>query len=186
MANSAKTSSSTLRRFVFWAAVFTLVTSFAIFVLEKSQVTNFYSKPVNSASTQSADGPTGIIDYPISNNNANTDKNTPPSKDSGTDKPVTSDTLTGTINFKTTTSDTLALRTTIYQMIDGGNCVLTLTRATDGKVVTKNAKIVANPSSATCGGFDIPLTELGLGKWNISIVLSSGNKSGTITSEVTI
>ena len=185
MKSSAKQGQNNLVRLIFWASCFALIASFTIFVLEKSQITNFYNKPVSKIDIQVPGGPTGIIDYPI-NNNSESEKNTPPKKDSGTDKPVTSSALTGTINFKTVTSDTLALRTTIYQMIDGGDCTLTLTRTTDGKVVTKNAKIVANPSSATCNGFDIPLTELGPGKWSINIILSSGGKSGSIMGEVSI
>lgn len=179
------------RRIIFWTFSVALLGALVLFVLEKSQVTNFYTKPINTASLPVTGGPTNVIDNPIDTNTStgtdtSSDKYASPNKESGTDKPINSDTISGEVNYKSVTADNLSLRVTIYQTISGGDCSLKLTRTSDGKQITKTAKVIANPSSATCGGFDIPLSEVGPGKWNIAITVTSGVKTGQITDEVSI
>jgi len=182
-----QTSASTwsIKKVVLWAASFALIASLVLFILEKTGVTNFYKKSLSTTTQQSAtSGPTNVIDYPIpTNNNGN---NLQEDKQSGTDKPVVSDTLSGTINYKAVTDDKLSIRVTIYQPLDTGTCVLTLVRTSDGKRISNTTQVVENPSSSTCNGFDIPVSELGPGTWNITTTITSGSKTGTITGEVSI
>jgi len=94
-------------------------------------------------------------------------------------------TLSGVITYHAVTNNMLTIRTVINQTIGSGKCTLTL--ANNGKSITKTADIIQNPSSATCGGFDVPTTELGGGKWDIVIDLTdSNNRTGKIVGEVTI
>ena len=185
MVKAAKNSSISLRSLVFWAACIALALSFGIFVLEKTRVTNIYTKPVAVVKTSETSDPTGIIDYPIQNNTTSSD-GSPPNKEAGTDKPIPADNLSGTINFKSVTGGSISLRVTIYQVVDEGSCTLKLSRPSDNKLIVKTSKIISNPSSATCGGFDIPIEEAGPGKWNIDVQLSSGNKTGQISDEITL
>lgn len=100
--------------------------------------------------------------------------------------PATGNTLTGVINYKSIVGNNLVIRVTIDQAIGSGACTLSLTNSSGAKV-TKSADISANPSSSTCQGFDIPISELGSGTWKIVIDLTdNGNKSGTISGEITI
>ena len=106
-----------------------------------------------------------------------------PSQYEGED-PNTTASLTGFVSFSSVVDDNLVIRTTIDQSLNSGTCKLTLTKG--AMTVTKTSDIVANPSSSTCSGFDIPTSELSSGKWNIYITLTNGNKTGTITGEATI
>lgn len=123
---------------------------------------------------------------------------TPLTRDGGTDgsdktpqqfedsEITTSPSLDGIINYKSVSNGVLIIRATINQSINTGTCALTLTRSSDKKQVSKSAEIVPNPSSATCKGFDIPVSELGSGKWNIVIEVTDGDKTGTISGDITI
>lgn len=92
--------------------------------------------------------------------------------------------LSGTINYAEVVETNLVIRTTINQNISAGSCKLALSNGV--KTVTKNANIIQNPSSSTCEGFDVPVSELGGGDWKISIAITSGDKSGTLTGTVKI
>ena len=94
----------------------------------------------------------------------------------------TSEGLTGVITTKSVMGDNLVIRNTVDQLVNGGTCTLTLTSGS--KIITKTAEIVQNPSSSTCAGFDIPITELGKGSWSIEIKVSSGDKSMTLKETV--
>lgn len=94
--------------------------------------------------------------------------------------------LTGILNYKAVTDNNLVLRVTIDQTISSGTCALTLTDSSGGRVVTRSAGIIQNPSSSTCEGFNVPVSELGSGTWKIEVGVNGDNKTGAITGEVTI
>ncbi len=90
---------------------------------------------------------------------------------------VNSDQITGVINSKEVADGKFSLRLTINQLLGSGTCTLTMTNQ---KTVTKTAEIVQNPSSSSCKGFDVPVSELGPGQWSIKINIKSGDKTGVI------
>ena len=96
----------------------------------------------------------------------------------------TSTRLTGAINSKSVSGDYLVIRNTINQFIDSGTCELTLTSG--DTAIRRSAEIIQNPSSSSCAGFDIPLSELGSGQWSIEIYVSSENKSMTLKDAISI
>lgn len=100
------------------------------------------------------------------------------------ENPNTSQSLTGIISHKSVTGGQLVLRTTISQTLGSGSCQLRLTK--DGQTVTRESNIAANPSSATCEGFDVPTSELSGGTWSIEITMRSGDRTGTIRDTVTL
>ena len=94
-------------------------------------------------------------------------------------------TITGFINYKGTVDDILKIRVTIDQFFEStGTCDLIL--SSGDKTYTKTVKTLDNPSSATCDGFDVPVSELAPGTWSISISIIADGKSGIITGEVTL
>lgn len=95
-----------------------------------------------------------------------------------------SQSLTGVITYTGVTDGTLMIRTTINQTISTGTCRLTLSKGS--KTVTRDSGIAQNPSSSTCQGFDVSTAELGSGKWNITITITSGDRSGELKGNVTI
>lgn len=94
--------------------------------------------------------------------------------------------ITGVINYKSVAGSNLVLRTTINQTISSGTCSLALTNQNTSASITRTANIAANPSSASCEGFNIPLSELSSGTWNIEVTVTSGNKTGILKDSVTI
>jgi hypothetical protein len=56
----------------------------------------------------------------------------------------------------------------------------------DGSNYSTSVDIQALASSSTCKGFDVPLSQLSSGTWNISIDISVGSKTGHITDQVKV
>lgn len=93
--------------------------------------------------------------------------------------------LSGNISTFSLGGGTLTVRVTFNQII-GGNatCNLTLTGPA-GQTYTDTARVVNDPQSASCYGWDIPASKLGQtsGHWKASVSVTGGDKSGTITGE---
>lgn len=92
--------------------------------------------------------------------------------------------LTGAITSKSIQGSNLVIRNTINQLISSGVCELTLTSAS--KTVTKSAEIIQNPSSSACAGFDVPVSELGSGQWDLKIKVTSEDKELILNDKVNI
>lgn len=94
--------------------------------------------------------------------------------------------LTGAITYSAKTTDKYRIRVNIDQFLKlPGTCMLSVISA--GKVMyTDYVNIVSNPSSGSCEGFDIPLTKLSPGEYDIKIEVNANQKTGIIEGEVTI
>lgn len=115
--------------------------------------------------------------------NAETGKKQTPTQYDGED-PNSLEEITGYISYSAVNQDHLSIRLTINQFLTSGTCNLTMTSGSS--TVTKSAEVIGNASTATCQGFDIPLSELPSDNWNISIKITSGDKTGTITGDTTL
>ena len=130
----------------------------------------------------SSDKPQGTVEPIESSSTPETQKNIPPAYE-GVDANQSSS-LTGTITYSSVSGSSLVIRTAIDQTLSSGTCQLTLTNG--NRVVTKTSSIAPNPSSSTCEGFDIAVSELSSGKWDISIEISSGDKTGTLAGSANV
>ena len=94
--------------------------------------------------------------------------------------------LTGTITYSAKIADKYRIRVNIDQFLKlPGTCMLSVISA--GKVMyTDYVNIVSNPSSGSCEGFDIPLTKLSPGEYDIKIEINANQKTGIIEGKVTI
>ena len=94
--------------------------------------------------------------------------------------------LTGTITYSAKTTDKYRILVNIDQFLKlPGTCMLSMISA--GKVVYNDyVNIISNPSSGSCEGFDIPLTKLSPGEYNIKIEVNANQKTGIIEGKVTI
>ena len=94
--------------------------------------------------------------------------------------------LTGTITYSAKAANFYRIRVNIDQFLKlPGTCMLSV--ISDGKVVyTDYVNIISNPSSGSCKGFDIPLTKLSPGEYNIKIEVNANQKTGIIEGKVTI
>lgn len=152
---------------------------------------HYYPETTGDANTQQSNdtNDTDNADKTTDNDAATTDT---PGQEKEKDNPTqyegsnpnTGNTITGVINFKAVTDGTLTLRTTIEQSLTSGTCTLTL--SSNGRTVTKTANIAPNPSSSTCEGFSVPVSELGSGQWNIEISIVSDDRTGVLKDSVNI
>lgn len=99
-------------------------------------------------------------------------------------EPTSSNDLTVTLTASGRNGDVYQLRYLIQQTLSDGICDLTLTQG--ATTVRKTASIQSLSSSSTCQGFDISTNELGSGTWQASLKVTSGSKSGTTSSEISL
>ena len=99
--------------------------------------------------------------------------------------PNVSEELTGVVTYAGAAGEKLMIRVNIDQYLETGECRLKLIRG--GEVVYGDvAAIATNVATATCEGFDVPISELGVGGYQIMIDLSSNGKMGVIKGDVEI
>jgi len=101
------------------------------------------------------------------------------------DDPNTYETLTGSITHAESDGTNLVIRVNIDQNLPRpiGNCRLSLTSG-DREFMTNTSIISTGSIYSSCEGFDIPLDQLAPGDWKIDILLTYGEKNGTLTGEV--
>ncbi len=100
--------------------------------------------------------------------------------------PNLGDELTGWVSYKSVSVDKLILRVTIEQTLGSGSCELTMTNTQTKKIYTETSKVIANPSSASCEGFDIAMDKLGRGSWEVQIKVSGSGRTGLLTDKVEV
>ena len=101
------------------------------------------------------------------------------------DNPNTNASLTGVVNYAGATANNIIIRVNIDQYIDGGTCKLNLSQ--NGVVAyTTTSNLIADVTTATCEGFNLPRSVVGSGNFAISIELSSGDKTGVINGELSL
>lgn len=102
------------------------------------------------------------------------------------ENPNTSASLSGAITYAAASGNDLFIRLNIDQYLSGGNCSLRLVLEDDVVVYSETVNIVSSASTATCEGFNIPLSKIGSGNYKIYVNLESNGKTGTINGEVSI
>lgn len=93
--------------------------------------------------------------------------------------------LTGVVTYAGVSGENLMIRVNIDQYLNSGECMLLL--AVAGNTTYSNvAPIVSSASTATCEGFNVPVSLLESGQYSITIEVESGGKKGVISGEVAI
>lgn len=93
-------------------------------------------------------------------------------------------TLTGVINYAASDGETLAIRVSIDQYLETGECLLELTSATDSFSLAD--QVAPSAATSTCS-YDIATSLLEEGTtYDIKISITSGNKNGIIKGEVDV
>ena len=94
-------------------------------------------------------------------------------------------TISGAITYAGVVDDSLMIRANIDQYLTGGECKLQIIK--DGSVIyNETAEIADSAATATCKGFNVAASGLGSGKVSINILVTSGEKTGTIKGEATL
>ena len=97
--------------------------------------------------------------------------------------PNTQEELTGVVTYAGVNGDNLMIRVNIDQYLESGSCELSLMQ--NGVAYSDVANIVGSAATATCEGFNVPVSGLG-GDYEIVIKISSGDKTGTINGKVEV
>lgn len=97
--------------------------------------------------------------------------------------PNTQEELTGVVTYAGVNGNNLMVRVNIDQYLESGSCELSLMQ--NGVAYSDVANIVGSAATATCKGFNVPVSGLG-GDYEIVIKISSGDKTGTINGKVKI
>lgn len=79
----------------------------------------------------------------------------------------------------------LIVRVNIDQYLAGGTCKLKLL-GSGGASYEETVDIADSAATATCKGFNVATTKIPSGKVSISILVTSGAKTGTIEGEVNL
>lgn len=80
--------------------------------------------------------------------------------------------------------NTLSVRTLIEGVVSSGSCTLEL--ISGNKKVTKFSEVQALSNSSTCKGFDVPVSELSTGTWQINLTYQNSNQRGSTTGSVEV
>jgi hypothetical protein len=82
------------------------------------------------------------------------------------------------------TDTQLQVRTMISTVTTTGSCTLVLSQG-DTRI-TRDANVQAASSTTTCMGFDIPISELGSGSWNLTVNFENDTLIGTSSRSVSL
>ena len=100
--------------------------------------------------------------------------------------------IKGTIDYRSLVGETLQIRTTIDGVLDNGICALTIVGPNKQEYKSTVKAIKNTDTTSTCNGFDVDMArlekeeELRAGKWTITINLTDGDRTGQMTSEMTL
>lgn len=72
----------------------------------------------------------------------------------------------------------LQVRAVIQSVTSSGTCTLTLKNQATGATKTYTADVQAMSSTSTCKGFDVPLSDLGSGTWDLMLVFENSTLRG--------
>lgn len=134
------------------------------------------AEPASTAASSSTVAPTAT-------ENSDGDNKTP-KKYEGSD-PNDSAELSGVINYTNVAGSNLSIGVTIDQYLSSGTCALTM--KSGSRTYTATVEIKADVSTSYCDGFTVPLSKLsGASAWDITIELTSGDKTGVITGQASI
>ena len=93
--------------------------------------------------------------------------------------------LSGVVTYAGVNNGKLMIRVNIDQYLTEGKCELTLTRG-GATIYNSITNIVGSATTATCEGFDVPVSELGGGNVGINIKLKTDGRTGSIQGEANI
>ncbi|MDB5177138.1 MAG: hypothetical protein JWN75_806 [Candidatus Saccharibacteria bacterium] len=153
------------------------------FMYQHNQTSNTQSNGTNSidygkASTDQTTAGDQIKSNSVKGNNTDTPPS--PSTQPGSNKKVAEVSITA----KNQTSQAYQIRFQIDALIENGTCTLTLTKGST--VVTKTASVQNLSNTSTCTGFDIPVSELSSGSWQLGLNVDSPTITGVINSTITV
>ncbi len=177
---------STLSKAIYISAIIALAASFLFVVLEKSQVTNFYTKPV--ISTQNDTRPVNDVQYtpadPTDNDQINQEKQDGTiAIDPDTPEPTSPINVVLTAANQDTAGGPVVIRVLLTD-VSSGSCDIKLQQDSTIKEFTKN--VVNAGTYYNCEALDVPVGDLSAGTWALTVTVASGDRSGSASQDVEV
>lgn len=141
----------------------------------------------NQNNTTSSNNSSGSSNQPNSSSNSSSTSNT-----SGSSSTSNSNSANNTINVPieitsaNQTNSNLEIRTQINKVTSSGKCTLNMSEVSGSGVINQSSAVQSLASISTCEGFNVPLSSLSSGYWNITINYTSANYAGSVTKQVNI
>lgn len=175
-------------KYIYFSAIAILLVVFSIFILEKLQVTNLYTRPANTDTIEDL-RPVNDVQYTPADPTDNDEINK--QKEDITNSTTEPDNETKTINVVLTAAgqDEVGGPVIVKALLNdvkNGTCDLRLSK--DGVERNYSASVINTGTYYSCDGFEVPLDELSAGSWNITLTVSSDDRTGIAeqTTEVTL
>ena len=77
------------------------------------------------------------------------------------------------------------VRVNVDQFLSGGTCNLRINEY-GAEIYNDSATLVNSASTMTCEGFDVPVTAIGGGNFELFVDINADGKSGTIKGEASV
>lgn len=156
-----------------------------LFLQHKLNINNSSSQKSSTSPVVNLDKPTteqkaAGEDTKLNSNNNNDETNTTPSSTDNQKRLVAV-----TIPAANVNSSVLQIRSQINTVDSTGICSLTLT-GPESKVITKTSEVQALASTSTCKGFDVPVSELSTGSWQVDLTFNNSSLTGMASKTITI
>lgn len=192
MVKVSQSNTSPVARLIFWAACCGLILSFSIFVLEKSSVTNFYSKPTNHIDQPSpilGVSPVNTIDYSPTSDEEKSDGETikQQAADQANSPEQSTNNSTISVSLSAAGQDEKGGPIIVRTIVNGdssGTCSVVIKNSNISKEYS--AVVVNSGTYNSCNGFDIPVNEIPAGSYSLILTVVSGNNKGTVTQQVEV
>ena len=162
-----------------------LVTVFALIILEKNNVTKFFTNSDTSQVTAGA-RPINDVSYTPATTTEQEEGDRIKQNLIEESNKVPQTTSKINVSLSAATQDVAGGPLVVRSIVNAssGSCKLTLTQGSTKKELTSEVTNLGTYFS--CGGFDIPTTELSNGKWQLNLSVTSPNAFGEVSQEVTI
>lgn len=157
-----------------------LITTIAVFgILNTERIGDLFHRS-NNAATASKNGPTAEQKQTEDATNADNKQRAANPDTPQTSIPPVHDGTAQSIELsaKQEANNSVTIYTKLFNF-SGGNCNLTVTN--NATTVTKTAPVIYQSEFSSCAGFSVPASELGVGTWQISLQVVSGELSKTQT-----
>lgn len=183
-----KNNKVSIGKIIYVSAALALAVFFVLFVLEKTQVTNFYSKPVSNEVIYE-ENPVNKIDYspadPTENDEINNKKESGELTNDNVDQTQPGEPIDVVLTAagQDNVGGPVVVRVLLTD-VNNGTCSIKISK--DDVVKQFNRQVVNAGTYYNCEALDIPVSELSQGQWNLDVSVVSGDRSGTATASVEV
>ena len=162
-----------------------LIATFSLFVLEKTQVINLYSKPKIAVSTEAPRPVNNVIYSPASSTDTTEGDGIKQTLIDKANKP-TEPTSKVNVSLSAANQDMKGGPLIVRAIVDtnGGTCNLSLSQGSINK--NYSAEVINLGTYYGCKGFDIPVSDISDGEWQLTLKVSNDSVSGEANQKVVI